>query len=110
MSRANTALQQHSARLETSGPERWELHGELVFDTVPALLEQIEQALPRATSPLVANLAGVTRSDSAGMALLMEWHRLARNRHMALHLEHPPEQLSKLARLTGLAGLLGMED
>lgn len=110
MSATATGQSARGARLDCDSPERWRLSGDLDFDTVPALLTQIEQQLPRAGALLEVELGEVAHSDSAGMALLMEWTRRARTRRTEVHFLHPPEQLLNLARLTGLAGLLGMDD
>lgn len=110
MSATATEQPVREARLACDNPDRWRLSGDLDFNTVPALLAQIEQQLPRAGALLEVELGEVAHSDSAGMALLMEWTRRARARRTEVHFLHPPKQLLKLARLTGLAGLLGMDD
>lgn len=47
------------------------------------------------------NLAQVLKIDSAGLALIIEWLKYARLNDVQLFLENTPEQLIKLATLSG---------
>ncbi|ROR29770.1 STAS domain-containing protein [Inmirania thermothiophila] len=89
-------------RLEAAGPGRVRLAGALTHETVPALLER---GLPAAGEGLTVDLAGLDRVDSAGLALLIEWLRRARG---TLRYEGAPQPLRALARVGGVAGLLGL--
>jgi phospholipid transport system transporter-binding protein len=51
----------------------------------------------------------VQRSDSAGLALVLEWMREVQGRGSVLKLRNLPEQMRALARLSGLQGLLPVE-
>ena len=79
--------------------------GSLHFITVSALLTAGVAAINdgRAT---VIDLAGVTASDSAGLALLIEWLSVAKAAGRTLRFENIPSQLQQLARLSEVEELL----
>lgn len=81
------------------------LAGPLVFDTVPAAWARSLALLPT-TGNLVIDLGGVAHADSAALALVMEWRRLAHTRGMALELRGLPAQLRALAAATGLEDIV----
>jgi len=84
------------------------LTGDLSFETVPAVLQQTEQYAARADLPprLTIDFAGVTGVDSAAVALLLEWRRLAAARGKALEFVNLPANLLALAELYGVAELI----
>ncbi|HVN47059.1 MAG TPA: STAS domain-containing protein [Steroidobacteraceae bacterium] len=49
---------------------------------------------------------GITRSDSAGLAVLLEWLAAARRCGKSLHYTHLPEGLAALARISEVQELL----
>lgn len=51
---------------------------------------------------------GLTQVDSAAVAVLLAWHRAAGARNQALSLQGVPAELSQLASLYGVDGLLGL--
>jgi len=84
------------------------LSGELSFARVPAALEAARRALPQSSGPVELDLSGVTRVDSAGLALLLELARAARAQGRELRCTHAPEQLRRLAEFFGLSPLLAL--
>ncbi len=50
---------------------------------------------------------GVGESDSAGLALLIEWLRLARQRAKTIHFANVPAQIEALARISEVEDLIG---
>lgn len=78
-----------------------QLHGDLVFATAAAALDTLEAALP-ASGSLAVDLAGLGRSDSAGLAALVEWQAQARRRGVHLRLSGAADDLRALARLSDL--------
>lgn len=84
------------------------LSGELSFDRVPAALEALRPALKAGQGPLEIDLGGVTRADSAGLALLLELARAARAAGRELRFTRAPAQLRRLAEFFGLAELLAL--
>jgi phospholipid transport system transporter-binding protein len=101
------------ARLETAGRQDgaalFRLSGSLDFGSVPAVyragLEQFGT-----DGDIVLDLAGVTRANSAGLALLLEWQRLARQGGRALRLRNLPASLRNIAMVSELVELLPAED
>lgn len=81
------------------------LEGELSFARVPALLPQADALA--ASSPL--SLASVTRTDSAGLAFLLELSRRARSRGIELSFSKAPAQVRELAGFFGLDTALRFE-
>lgn len=84
------------------------LKGELNFATTPAALAASSDSVDAADAgaPIVLDLSAVTRTDSAGLALLLELTRTARARGARLQIEKAPPQLRKLAEFFGLDELL----
>jgi phospholipid transport system transporter-binding protein len=77
------------------------LNGDLVFATAAAALDTLLRALP-ASGSLAVDLAAIGRSDSAGLAALVEWQAQARRRGVHLRLSGAAEDLRALARLSDL--------
>ncbi len=87
---------------------RIRLVGELSFATVPGLLARTPAlfATPDRQAPIEIDLEDVTRSDSAGLALLVEWHRLACRQQRPIRFHNVPDQIEAFARVSHLEGLL----
>ncbi|MCB1825317.1 MAG: STAS domain-containing protein [Candidatus Competibacteraceae bacterium] len=81
------------------------VQGELNFDSVAALWETTE-ALFADTSLLRIDLSGVSRSNSAGVALLVQWLRQARRRQRELLFVDIPAQMRAIIRVADLETLL----
>ena len=82
------------------------ISGELNMQTVPDLLQQVEPILSRSQGEVCFDLQAVSRSDSAGLALLVEWMQFARQRDRKLSFRNLPDQLRDIARVSGLDALL----
>jgi phospholipid transport system transporter-binding protein len=70
-----------------------------------ALLGPVSEAI-RGGKAATVDLAGVAASDSAGLALLIEWLSVAKAAAHPLHYQHVPPQLQQLARLSEVEDLL----
>ncbi len=81
------------------------IKGVLNFDTVGALLGPVSEAI-RGGKAATVDLAGIAASDSAGLALLIEWLSVAKAAAHPLHYQHVPPQLQQLARLSEVEDLL----
>ena len=63
------------------------------------------------SGPIEVDLSGVSRADSGGLALLIDWLAWARAARRVLKYSSPPEALLALARLSDVEGLvLGTSD
>jgi phospholipid transport system transporter-binding protein len=92
-------------RLEETGNGNWLLVGDLSFTTVPVLSGELD--IKSADHPLISiDLAGVTRSDSAGLALLIEWLRESERLGKTITFLNMPVQMQSIARVCGLEGIL----
>jgi phospholipid transport system transporter-binding protein len=98
-------FQRNSARLEALGEGRFRVSGVLDAGTVTSLLHQSAAAFGDSTAVAV-DFSGVTEGDSAGLALLLEWLRLARKAGRRLQYEEVPEQIVALARISEVEDLL----
>ncbi len=83
------------------------ISGDLDRETVPDLLPRLAAHLAQhAGEQICINLQDVTRSDSAGLALLVECRRLARLQQGRLCFEALPEQMQHMAQISGLSDFL----
>jgi phospholipid transport system transporter-binding protein len=94
------------SRISQQDPQHFLVEGELNLVTVPALLQAMASQFPATGGEAHIDLAGVTRSDSAGLALLVEWLRLAKTRNTRLQFHNLPSQLRDIARVSDLLPLL----
>lgn len=79
--------------------------GVLSFESVPALSEQAE-ALFDGQSRVEIDLNDVQRSDSAGVALLVEWMGQAQRRAVEIRYLNVPAQMLAIARVSSLDQIL----
>jgi phospholipid transport system transporter-binding protein len=93
------------ASFEVQGGERSRVVGSLHFTTVSGLLSAGAEAIGRNEASVI-DLAAVTASDSAGLALLIEWLSVAKGANRTLRYENIPSQLQQLARLSEVEELL----
>jgi phospholipid transport system transporter-binding protein len=85
--------------------ERSRVLGSLHFTTVSTLLPAGVDAIDAGRAAVI-DLAGVTASDSSGLALLIEWLSVAKAANRTLRYENIPSQLQQLARLSEVEELL----
>lgn len=96
-----------SSSIEHSGENDFLISGELSFASVPLLLDEGERKfLAAADGCITVDLKGVSRTDSAGLALLVEWMRRMRQRGHEITFANVPSQMLALARLSGLERVL----
>jgi phospholipid transport system transporter-binding protein len=82
--------------------------GTLTFETVKNVLNETDSAFS-AISSLDIDLDEVTRSDSAGLALLVHWLREAKNNDKKIVLHNIPAQMLSIADASGLDKLLPVQ-
>lgn len=95
-------------RPDEAHPGTYRLSGRLGFDTASALLAQGMAVFGKApaSGPLVLDLSEVSRVDSAGLALLIEWVKMARRREQPMVFRNVPEQLVAMAAVVGVDRIL----
>jgi phospholipid transport system transporter-binding protein len=81
------------------------LKGELTFATASAALKATAR-LFRKSAALRFDLEGVGRADSAGVALLIEWVRRARQSGGEVRYANLPEHFRAIAQVSGVADVL----
>jgi phospholipid transport system transporter-binding protein len=84
---------------------RASVSGALEFGTVTALLPSGTEAIEQGRASAI-DLTGVTASDSAGLALLIEWLSVAHAAGHPLRYENIPSQIHQLAALSDVDELI----
>jgi phospholipid transport system transporter-binding protein len=85
----------------------FQVSGELSFDTVNALLAESQSTIFAQSTPLFElDLGAVRRADSAGLALLIQWMRMAHAKNCEIRFHNLPQQLLAIARAGELEPLL----
>jgi phospholipid transport system transporter-binding protein len=79
--------------------------GVLNAATVVTLLRESHKSFV-GVSRMEVDLGAVTESDSAGLALLLEWLRVGREAKQQVHYTNIPGQISALARISEVDDLL----
>lgn len=82
--------------------------GALTLTTARAALDATAGAFNGASGALTFDLAGVKESDSAALAVLLEWMRRAAAQRLGLVYRNVPERLGQLARISDLETVLGI--
>lgn len=91
--------------LQRTSDGRLTLHGELSFSTVPGLWRDSLRLLED-LDEIHIDLKGVERSDSAGLALLVEWMRAAKRLGKPVQFLNIPTQMLAIARVSSLDQVL----
>lgn len=89
--------------IEVTG-QRLLVTGPMVIDSAAALKKAGDGAV--AEGAAVVNLSAVTDADSAAVAVLLSWLRVAQERKQILSIVNPPASIRSLATLYGVAELL----
>lgn len=90
-------------RQESNG--QLSVNGELAFSTVLEVLANSEQYF-RNQDRIVIDLGGVEKTDSAGLALLVEWISKAETHQKPINFVNIPRQMMDIARVSGLDQIL----
>jgi len=91
--------------LEDLGEGRIALGGEMTFDTAEKILRASEKMFEEHTQ-LEVDLSDVTESDSAGLALLLEWVTWANHTVREIRFTSVPEKIHAIAKTTEVEPLL----
>ena len=91
--------------MESLGEGRFRISGVLDARTATGILEQSEERFAQAPQ-IDVDLGGVGESDSAGLALLIEWLRMARQWNKPIHFANVPAQIEALVRISEVEDLI----
>ncbi len=91
--------------LKDLGDGKFALSGEMTFETAERILRQSEEPFEEHTQ-LEIDLSGVSGSDSAGLALLLEWVTWANHTVREVRFTGLPERVMAIAKTTEVEGLL----
>lgn len=81
---------------------RWLIHGELTFASIYGKLVESPPFLRGGSKDIILDFSQVTSTDSAGLALMIEWIKITRHYRIQLQFKNVPKQLLNLAKLSGL--------
>jgi phospholipid transport system transporter-binding protein len=95
-------------RIELQDEGHYLLHGELSFNTVSAISANFAKMVNK-SDEIILDLHGVTRTDSAGLALLIDWLRSARHEHKRIVFKNMPSQMLAVAKVSELDDILPLE-
>nr|VFK46486.1 MAG: ABC-type transporter Mla maintaining outer membrane lipid asymmetry, MlaB component, contains STAS domain [Candidatus Kentron sp. TC]VFK48950.1 MAG: ABC-type transporter Mla maintaining outer membrane lipid asymmetry, MlaB component, contains STAS domain [Candidatus Kentron sp. TC]VFK60674.1 MAG: ABC-type transporter Mla maintaining outer membrane lipid asymmetry, MlaB component, contains STAS domain [Candidatus Kentron sp. TC] len=93
------------SELRATGKGKISLSGELTFISVPGLLRKGKNLFPD-TDKITLDLGEVVHSDSAGLALMVEWLRQSKIQNKTLEFQNIPKQMLSLAKTAGIGFLL----
>lgn len=95
------------AQLEKISQGHYILKGQLNFKSVPELWEKHKVSLfADQTEVIDIDLSQLERSDSSGLALLVEWYREAEQDGKKITFLNLPAQMYEIARVSGLNEIL----
>jgi len=94
-------------KINTSENGHYAIEGEINNQTTPEISQQLKKLISNVTGKNVTlDLALVSRSDSAGVALLVEIMQLANSSDLTLSFTNLPQQMQDIAGLSGLMDIL----
>lgn len=93
--------------LSQRGAGVWHLAGVLDMTSVPTLSDAADTLVD--TPEVLVDLCDVTRMDSAGLALLVDWQGQARGRRTKLRFRNLPVGIAAIAEVYGLDAILPAE-
>lgn len=82
------------------------MSGALTFATVPHIHAHSGAVFAGDGASVTLDLQGVTHTDSAGLALILEWMRTAQRQGKVVVFRNIPAQMLSIARLSGLDAIL----
>ena len=91
--------------LEDRGDGKFALTGHMGFQTAGRILEESEALFEQHTL-LEVDLSGVSQTDSAGLALMLEWITWANHTVREIRFTGTPAKIDAIAKTTEVDGLL----
>ena len=93
------------AEIVDEGDGRFSIRGPLTFESVSHVME-LSKPLFADHEVLHIDLAGVSDSDSAGLALLLEWVNWGRHYVHEIRYKNVPERIQAIAKISEVSDLL----
>ncbi len=97
------------ARIERVAEGELRLIGVLDYQTGPALREAGRALIAASRTPLTLDCSAVERSSSVGLSLLLAFMRDAKAAGVDLRISALPEEMEKIAKVSGLLDILPLE-
>ncbi len=97
------------AKLIKHGETEFILNGDLNFTTVPEIHAENLSVFENVNKHLTISLQGVQHVDSSGLALIVEWYRMAKNNNQQITILNMPTQMRDLARLSSIDELFNLK-
>lgn len=94
--------------IEQAAEREYRISGDLVFATAKEILAAGEKLLEN-TSVVTFDLEGVSHTDSAGLAVLLEWMAIGRGSGADIRYRNLPESMLEIARMSNALSLLGRD-
>jgi phospholipid transport system transporter-binding protein len=100
--------QQKNVQVVEATPDRLNVSGALTFETAREAYEAGLRTLRSGSSKaaLQVDCAGVTESDSAGLAVLIEWLANATKLKRTIRFQNLPDGIQAAAQISDVTGLL----
>lgn len=91
----------------TVSPDRLAIRGALTFRSAKRAAQCAALAFQESAAPkLEVDCADVSESDSAGLAVLVNWLALAKRLGRSLHFQNLPAEIHALARISDIDEIL----
>lgn len=96
--------------IERTG-DRLQVSGDVTMETVSALFQEGLKLNQNGTTVanVIVDFARLEKVDSSAVSLMLAWLREAQRSNATLKFTNVPENLSSLANLYGVAGLLNLD-
>lgn len=95
-----------TAALKSLSASSWVLDGEVTTINAFTIRVEGEKLLKAAAGQLTIDLAGITRSTSAAISVLLCWMREAEKSGKKLQFANMPDKMFDVARVSGLDAVL----
>lgn len=90
------------AKLQSESNQHAHLNGDLNSATVTALARQGSELIRNSGGQWSVDMSAVGKASSAGVALLLEWMRVADACSVALSIEHLPDHMRPILTVSDL--------
>lgn len=98
-------MQSQAAQINGNNNLGFSLNGDLTFQTFNAVWQPGCDQIQQCQSPVHIDLSGVTRCDSAGVAMIIDWFRAAKKMNKDIILLQIPAQMQAIVKVSGLTKL-----